>query len=937
MPNYHTAHLTILALLISMATVAMGCPTECTCDTAKHQVMCTNPSLSGWPAGVPADTKTLYIKGSFSTRLQLHHINAGDLSGLTSLETLVISDTVLDSIDENAFQGLTSLRSLDMSYNRLTSIPAGLFQGLDKLTFVYLTGNTHCSLPPSVFKNLKTLRELYLGSMSISVFDPSLFSGLDSLVHLDLSDNEIKEVPASVASPTFLRSLKNLDLSFNQLTTLSNDTGQLLTRVLKVELANNPWHCNCLLKWLRGHKRHVSTPHESSNVVLCNSPEALRYRALVSIPDADFKCTPPTIVKCDSLATQYEGDSFTVSCNMTGDPFPDVSWSTADGAMTVGKPPGQPRSPQLTVKEPTVSISLKATPAINGNLTIMAQNVYGMVEETIVVVPPTEAPGCSGNNMMLFAAAGVAGVALLVSAIVTGVACKKMNSAKVGAAESEGTKNRLSRLNQSPNTSETFDLDTDRRNQERKRFSETTAFCAALVAVLSIQISEGSTGRYNYSAVLSKSLQFYLAQRSGDLPDNVDVIPWRKDSALNDGSDVNKDLEGGWYDAGDFLKLNFPMAASATNLLWGLVQFQDAYVASGKLARMRRVTKWPLDYLMKCWDSQAKELYGQVGNVKADHSYWGRPEDMTMARPSSKLPERPLLPLLPATSPSRIPLLSAARSVYDFADKYRGKYSDSISDAATVYKSNGYMDELCWGAAWLYKATGEATYKQKAHNALVNGGGLSSSEFSWDDKGMGCAVLLYELEKDDANKRQTYANAIKSFTQKWRSGNGMTVTPCGLVWLRRWDALRYALNAALIATMAAENGLEPAANRKWAVSQMNYALGDNGKGSRGPRSYVVGFGTNPPQQPHHRSSSCPLAPASCTWDDYNAAGANPHVLNGALVGGPDSSDSYTDSRQDYVMNEVAVDYNAGFQSVLAGLISLGKRGALPEVTMNCPQ
>nr|KAG5696278.1 hypothetical protein BaRGS_019980 [Batillaria attramentaria] len=320
--------------------------------------------------------------------------------------------------------------------------------------------------------------------MSISVFDPSLFSGLDSLVHLDLIDNEIKEVPASVASPTFLRSLKNLDLSFNQLTTLSNDTGQLLTRVLKVELANNPWHCNCLLKWLRGHKRHVSPPHESSNVVLCNSPEALRYRALVSIPDADFKCTPPTIVKCDSLATQYEGDSFTVSCNMTGDPFPDVSWSTADGAMTVGKPPGQPRSPQLTVKEPTVSISLKATPAINGNLTIMAQNVYGMVEETIVVVvkpstttsttttttttpgpkasgqPPTEAPGCSGNNMMLFVAAGVAGVALLVSAIVTGVACKKMNSAKVGAAESEGV-SKKKEANKNNNASKKFDDETD--------------------------------------------------------------------------------------------------------------------------------------------------------------------------------------------------------------------------------------------------------------------------------------------------------------------------------------------------------------------------------------------------------------------------------------------------------------------------------------------
>ena len=55
-------------------------------------------------------------------------------------------------------------------------------------------------------------------------------------------------------------------------------------------------------------------------------------------------------------------------------------------------------------------------------------------------------------------------------------------------------------------------------------------------------------------------------------------------------------------------------------------------------------------------------------------------------------------------------------------------------------RSYGYQDELCWGAAWLYKATGETTYKTKAEQALSAGGGLSSSEFSWDDKGMGCIV-----------------------------------------------------------------------------------------------------------------------------------------------------------------------------------------------------
>ena len=47
------------------------------------------------------------------------------------------------------------------------------------------------------------------------------------------------------------------------------------------------------------------------------------------------------------------------------------------------------------------------------------------------------------------------------------------------------------------------------------------------------------------------------------------------------------------------------------------------------------------------------------------------------------------------------------------------------------------------------------------------------------------------------------------------------------------------------------------------------------------------------------------------------------ILKGALVGGPKSADdnSYVDSRQDYVTNEVTTDYNAGFQSAAAFLVA----------------
>ena len=65
-------------------------------------------------------------------------------------------------------------------------------------------------------------------------------------------------------------------------------------------------------------------------------------------------------------------------------------------------------------------------------------------------------------------------------------------------------------------------------------------------------------------------------------------------------------------------------------------------------------------------------------------------------------------------------------------------------------------------------------------------------------------------------------------------------------------------------------------------------------------------------------SSCPSAPAPCASFQMSQDGPNPHVLYGALVGGPGQNDQYTDRRTDYVSNEVACDYNAGFQSAVAG-------------------
>lgn len=82
--------------------------------------------------------------------------------------------------------------------------------------------------------------------------------------------------------------------------------------------------------------------------------------------------------------------------------------------------------------------------------------------------------------------------------------------------------------------------------------------------------------------------------------------------------------------------------------------------------------------------------------------------------------------------------------MFEFADKYRGKYDDSIDVAKGYYTSvSGYKDELLWAALWLYKATHNEHY---LHYTLKNhedfgGTTWAMQEFSWDVKYSGLQIL----------------------------------------------------------------------------------------------------------------------------------------------------------------------------------------------------
>jgi len=442
-----------------------------------------------------------------------------------------------------------------------------------------------------------------------------------------------------------------------------------------------------------------------------------------------------------------------------------------------------------------------------------------------------------------------------------------------------------------------------------------------------------SDGTKDYATALSNSILFYDAQRSGKLPAN-NPIPWRDDSAVNDC------VPGGWYDAGDHVKFGLPMSSSATLLSWGLVAFKDGYSKAGQLDMMYDMIKWPLDYFLKAWDPNAKELVVQVGDGQADHSFWGRPEDMTMARPCKKISTSSHGSDIAGGTAAAMAagsiafkdkgdtayatqLLTAAESLYSFGKNNCGVFTG----ASQFYSSSNDKDELCEAAMWLYKATGNTRYLDDAKGFVMS---MWAWALGWDDKMVACQQLLWEETKDT-----TYKDEVVGFFKGWLPGGQITYTPCGLAFRDKWGANRYAANSAFIALISAESGIQTDELRKWGVEQINFLLGDN-KHDGGCYSYQIGYGSKFPMQPHHRGASCPDAPAPCSDAQLHASGDSPQILQGALVGGPDASGNYKDDRGDYVHNEVATDYNSGFQGALAGINHLEATNNMPVTNNKCP-
>jgi len=430
-----------------------------------------------------------------------------------------------------------------------------------------------------------------------------------------------------------------------------------------------------------------------------------------------------------------------------------------------------------------------------------------------------------------------------------------------------------------------------------------------LVAVILPANFVSAAPTYNYAEALQKAIYFYECQQAGPLPD-WNRVQWRGDSTMND------DVTGGWYDAGDHVKFNLPMSYSASMLGWALYEYGDGIEKYGQKIHLENNLKFVLDYFVAC-DKGTSVVY-QVGNGSEDHSWWGPVEcvEKKMKRPSyTGKPTCVTAGMAAALAIGAKVLnnstyLEHAKSLFELSEATK---SDMGYDAASgFYNSyNGFRDELLWASVWLYIATNDSTYLDKAEAYVPEQNrepGTTYMKYKktqcWDDVHYGAMLMLAKI----TNKPE-YHDFMKMYLDYWSvgfDGQRIPYTPNGLAFLDSIGSLRYATSAAFMALLYADAISDPTLKERYndfAKSQIDFALGSTG------RSFVVGFGENSPQHPYHRT-------AHGSWSGQKTVPENNrHILYGALISGPNITGTYTDEILN-ASNEIACDFNAAFVGAL---------------------
>jgi hypothetical protein len=442
-----------------------------------------------------------------------------------------------------------------------------------------------------------------------------------------------------------------------------------------------------------------------------------------------------------------------------------------------------------------------------------------------------------------------------------------------------------------------------------------------------------------YSGLIAKSLVFFRVQRCGGGPARGHAACHVQDGLAKggpaDGTRVAAD--GGWHDAGDYIKFLITSGYAANLLLATYLRHPQSFADDdgNRIPDLLEEVRLGLDWMLKLWDGPKKTLYYQVSDA-ADHGAWRLPEQDKDPRPvwacepgrganvAGKAAASLALGSIFWNDPGKVSFdgdlaaryLEAAKQIYAYGKQ---RPAAQPSNPPEFYQERSFEDNMALAAVALFRATGEAVYLQEARAFAKAAGGAGA--LSWSDSH---ALAHYEIARADpayVPEAKRHLEASLDAARGFAMADPFRVGLQRLHWGSAPDMAGVGLQAFWYRDLTGDGRYLALGQQQW-----DYLLGANPWGV----CFVSGAGTTWPRFPHHQVADLARIELTGFWDEGPVPLA---VFTGQKLklSRPDPYAAfqsegavYHDDKEDYVTNEPTLDANAAGISLTAWVVA-GRR------------
>lgn len=385
------------------------------------------------------------------------------------------------------------------------------------------------------------------------------------------------------------------------------------------------------------------------------------------------------------------------------------------------------------------------------------------------------------------------------------------------------------------------------------------------------------------------------------------------------GTSTQKDVSGGWHDAGDYGRYVVAGAKAVADLLLAYEDYPEVFddalgipESGNGIPDVLDEARYELEWMLKM-----QEANGGVYHKVTCRNF---PETVM---PEMETEELVISPISNTATGDFAAVMAMAARVYETVDA-----DFAASCLAAAEKAYGYLeangpdggfhnpsdvvtgeygdandaDERFWAAAELYRTTGENAYLQKAKSLVQD----HFSGLGWADVGgYGAYALLMSEDSSVAQQAKSILEngasyAIQNAEADTYYSSVANVYP--------WGSNMSIANNGMLCYMVGKD--------TYGKAQVDYLFGNNGTSY----CFLTGYGTLSPEGTHHRPSQ-----------------ALGQTMPGMLVGGPNSNLEdpyaqavlqglpvalcYVDNEQSYSCNEITIYWNSPLVYIMAAEMS----------------